>query len=197
MPQEFLSWFPTKAYANLYGLVVLAALLSDELIPRMTGGKGLSFAPSRDRGSFLLIYAATLTGLGAGIYFRYRDIGVVPFWVQVLALFLLVAATVLREWAIVLLGQFFSRTVTIEQGHRLITRGPYRWIRHPAYTGMLFMDASIVLGLGTWVGALLMFVLLLMAALYRIRVEERALLDTFGDEYTAYARRTARLFPPW
>ena len=198
MQQAVLTWFPSRAFANLYGLLVLAALLSDQLIPLLVGGKGqgLSFGPGRDRGSYLLIYLASIAGFVAGLYFRYHNIGVVPFWVQVLALILLVLGTVLREWAIVLLGRFFSRTVRIEQGHQLITSGPFRWIRHPAYTGMLVVDTSIILGFGTWIGALLMFVLLLLAALYRIRVEERALLETFGDEYRAYVQRTALLFPP-
>jgi protein-S-isoprenylcysteine O-methyltransferase Ste14 len=109
----------------------------------------------------------------------------------------LVLGTVIREWSIVLLGRFFSRTVKIEQDHRLIVSGPFRWIRHPAYTGMLIMDTSIVLGLGTWAGALAMFIVVLLAALYRIRVEEKALLEAFGDQYRAYMQRTGRLLPLW
>ena len=191
------SWFPSRAFANLYGIVVLVTLLSDEVVPRLAGGKGVSLLPGRDRGSFLIIYLTTLVGFGAGLYFRYVNIGVVPFWVQALALIILVAGTVLREWAIILLGRFFSRTVKIEEGHRLIMSGPFRWIRHPAYTGMIVMDSAIVLGLGTWVGALFMFAIMLLASLYRIRVEEQALIEAFGDEYRSYSQRTARLFPPW
>jgi protein-S-isoprenylcysteine O-methyltransferase Ste14 len=161
------------------------------------GGKGVSFGRSRDRGSFILIYLSTLLGLGAGVLFRYQNIGIVPFWVQALALFLLIAGTLIREWAIVLLGRFFSRTVAIEQGHRLITAGPFNRLRHPAYTGMIVMDTAIILGLGTWVGAVFMFVIILVPTLYRISVEEQALLETFGEEYRAYMHRTWRLFPGW
>jgi protein-S-isoprenylcysteine O-methyltransferase Ste14 len=185
------------AYANLYGFVVLAALLSDEVIPRLMGGKGFSLELRRDRGSFIIIYLCSLVGLGAGLAFRSLNIGVAPSWVQVLALVFLVIGAVIREWSIILLGRFFSRTVKIEQGHRLITSGPFRWIRHPAYTGMLIMDTSIVLGLGTWAGALVMFILMLLAALYRIRVEEKVLLEALGDEYRAYMQHTGRLLPLW
>jgi protein-S-isoprenylcysteine O-methyltransferase Ste14 len=122
---------------------------------------------------------------------------VVPPWIQVLAVPLLIFGTLIREWTVFLLGRFFSRSVKIEQGHRLIEVGPYRWIRHPAYTGMLIMDTAIVLGLGTWAGAVCMFVMVLSATLYRIRVEERALLETFGAEYQAYMKRTWRLLPGW
>jgi protein-S-isoprenylcysteine O-methyltransferase len=197
MVQVAIGWFPSLFFANLYGIIVLAALLSDEIIPRLVGGRGISSGQGRDRGSFILIYLSLLVGLGVGIYFRYQNIGVVPMWMQGFALVLLVIGTVIREWAIVLLGVYFSRIVKIEQGHRLITAGPYRWFRHPAYTGMLIMYLSIVLGLGTWVGALFMFIVLLFPTLYRIRVEEKALLETFGDEYFTYMHRTWRLFPKW
>jgi protein-S-isoprenylcysteine O-methyltransferase Ste14 len=62
---------------------------------------------------------------------------------------------------------------------------------------MLIMNTCIVLGLGTWAGALVMFILMLLAALYRMRVEEKALLEAFGDEYRAYMQRTGRLLPLW
>ena len=176
---------------------MLAALLSDQLIPLLKGSKWISFGWGRDRGSFLLFYLALMAGFAAGLYLRLRNIGEIPFWVRVGALVLLIAGTALREWAILTLGRFFSRTVRIEQGHRLVTSGPFRWIRHPAYTGMLIMYASILLALGTWVGAVLIFVLLLLATLYRIKVEEQVLVETFGDEYRAYRQRTASLFPPW
>lgn len=195
MVQTAIGWFPNLVFANLYGIVVLLALLSDEIVPRLARGRGISFGQGRDRGSFILIYLSSLIGLAGGVYFRYQNIGVVPAWIQGLALVFLAAGTVIREWAIALLGVYFSRTVKIEQEHRLITSGPYRWFRHPAYTGMLIMYFSIVLGLGTWVGALFMFIVLLFPTLYRIRVEESVLLETFGDEYRAYMRGTWRLFP--
>jgi protein-S-isoprenylcysteine O-methyltransferase Ste14 len=135
MVQTAIGWFPNLVFANLYGIVVLLALLSDEIVPRLAGGRGISISQGRDRGSFILIYLLSWTGLAGGVYIRYQNIGVVPAWIQGLALVLLAAGTVIREWAIALLGVYFSRIIKIEQGHRLITSGPYRWFRHPAYTG--------------------------------------------------------------
>lgn len=62
---------------------------------------------------------------------------------------------------------------------------------------MLIMDASIVLGLGTSAGALFMLCITLAASLYRIRVEEKVLIEAFDDAYRAYVNRTWRLFPGW
>lgn len=197
MSRLFISWFPSSAFANTFALIVIAALLSDQVVPRLRGGRGFSLGQARDRGSYLGIQAAGFVGSLVALLFRYRAFGVVPPWVQTLAIPLLILGTLTREWAIFLLGPFFSRSVKIEQGHRLIEAGPFRWIRHPAYTGMLIMDSAIVLGIGTWAGAGFMLLIMLSATLYRIRVEENALVQAFGDEYRAYMKRTWRLLPGW
>jgi protein-S-isoprenylcysteine O-methyltransferase Ste14 len=193
----FMRWFPSEVFARIFGIIVVAAVLMDEIIPRLSGGRGFSLRQGLDRGSSIAIQLAALIGFGVALSLRYQNIGIVAPWIQILAIVLLILGTLLREWSVFLLGRFFSRTVQIERGHRLITEGPYRWIRHPAYTGMLIMDAAIVLSLGTWAGALFMFVILLAALLYRIRVEEHALLEAFGDDYRAYMSRTGRLLPGW
>ncbi len=197
MSQVFLSWFPNATFANVFALSVLVAVLADTLVPRLAGAGAAGGAWRGDRGSFLLIQVAALVGLCLTVYLRYLGIGVVPSFVQALAIVLLLLGSLLREWAVVLLGRFFSRTVEIERDHRQIAAGPYRWIRHPAYTGMILTDAATALGLGTWVGALVMLVFMLIASLYRIRVEESALIERFGDDYRAYIERSWRLFPGW
>ncbi len=197
MPSQVIGWFPDKSYAHLYLTLVMVCLLSDEVIPLLRGGRGASLKQGRDRGSYILIYCFSMTGLIGSLIIRYRDWGVVPFWLQVLGWVILVIGTLYRDWAVALLGRFFSRTVEIEQGHRLIQDGPYAKIRHPAYTGMILMYTGIVLGLGTWLGFLLMLVMILIPTLYRIQVEEKVLIENFGVEYEEYMRRTWRLFPGW
>jgi protein-S-isoprenylcysteine O-methyltransferase len=197
MSPAFVGWFPSAFFANFYGIVVLAVLLTDEILPRVMGVHNAWLDRSRDRGSFVAIYLSSIVGFAVGIICRYRNIGIVPAWLQAVGIAIIVLGGILREWAVFLLGRHFSRTVTIQPDQPLITTGPYRWLRHPAYTGMLLTDAAILLGLGTWVGALVMLVLMLIPTLYRIRVEERVLASAFGEQYAAYARRTWRLIPGW
>lgn len=197
MAQLVLAWFPSVGFANLYGLIALAALLSDQVVPRLTGARRFSSWGRRDRGSFIAIYLCAQVGFAIALLIRFLNVGVAPPWVQLLAVALIIVGTLLRAWAILELGRFFSRVVQIAEDHRLITGGPYRWIRHPAYTGMLIMDSCIVLGLGTWAGALLMLVAVLIPTLYRIRIEEEALLEALGEEYRAYVQRSWRLVPGW
>lgn len=105
------------------------------------------------------------------------------------------AGIALRLWSIVALGRFFRATVHIQQGHRLVSSGPYRWVRHPSYSGLLLALLSFAALLGNALSWLVFTVCALAAVAYRIRVEERMLLDALGEEYRAYAARTRRLIP--
>lgn len=112
-----------------------------------------------------------------------------------LGLALVLAGAALRDWAIVTLGLFFRREVTIAPGQRLVRHGPYRLLRHPSYTGLILVCAGYGLAFGSWVGAAAAVLAMALGLLPRIRVEERALAGEFGAEYADYARSTARLIP--
>ena len=101
----------------------------------------------------------------------------------------------LRTWAVWTLGRFFRREVTVEAGQRLVRSGPYRWMRHPAYTGNLLTFTGIGLALGSWVSAAILLAVSIADHLPRIKVEEAELELNFGDEYRDYERTTARLIP--
>ncbi len=78
---------------------------------------------------------------------------------------------------------------------QLVDYGPYRWLRHPSYLGAIVGFIGIGFAGGVWTSVAVMLIGAVTAFLIRIRVEERALLRTLGDEYEIYARRTARLIP--
>lgn len=108
---------------------------------------------------------------------------------------MMIAGMLLRAWAVHVLADHFTVEVTIQPGHRLIRRGPYRWLRHPSYTGSLMTFYGFALALGN-LGSLLVIVLPVTAAFFRrIRVEERVLSEAFPTQYAAYARQTKRLVP--
>jgi protein-S-isoprenylcysteine O-methyltransferase Ste14 len=133
-----------------------------------------------------LLIAALVPGLRAGAN---------DWWTFGLGLAVVLDGVALRCWAIVTLGRFFRREVTIAPGQRLVRRGPYRVLRHPSYTGLLLVCAGYGLAFGSWVGAGIALLAMALGLLPRIRVEERALAGAFGTEYTDYARSTARLVP--
>lgn len=98
----------------------------------------------------------------------------------------------LRLWAIRELGRFYTHRVLRHDGHEVVTAGPYRAVRHPAYTGMLVASAGYT-GYLLTVPGVVALALLTGALAWRIRVEERMLFDVPG--YAAYAGGRARLVP--
>jgi len=92
------------------------------------------------------------------------------------------------------LGKLFSEDVRIIPGHRLVTGGPYRLIRHPIYLGEIFFGFSIPMILSSLYGFIIMLVPTLLV-IYRIEIEEKALASKFGQEYLDYASKTKKLIP--
>jgi protein-S-isoprenylcysteine O-methyltransferase Ste14 len=100
-----------------------------------------------------------------------------------------------RVWAIAVLGRSFRTTVEVEAGQAVVSRGPYRWVRHPSYTGLLMIAGGFGLAFSNWPGLALCLVLPAAATLRRIQVEESELTQVLGDSYRAYQARTKRLIP--
>jgi len=92
-------------------------------------------------------------------------------------------------------GPQFSCAVAIQEQHQLTTHGPYRWMRHPAYTGAIGIMAGVSLVFANPLAALVMGGLVWIWMETRIRDEERLLLKEFGIEFRHYARQTRKLIP--
>jgi len=102
--------------------------------------------------------------------------------------------TAVAIWARYCIGEYWSARVTLKEGHRLIRSGPYAYVRHPIYTGMLLACIGAALVVGEWRGVLAV-VLLLVAHSRKALREESLLTQEFGEEYAAYRRSTGFLFP--
>ena len=97
-------------------------------------------------------------------------------------------------WARVHLGRNWSSAVTIKAQHELIRSGPYRFVRHPIYTGMILGILGTALANGK-VRGLMGVLLVWFGFLVKSRMEEQFMDRTFGDEYAGYRRTTGALFP--
>ena len=93
------------------------------------------------------------------------------------------------------LGGAFRTTVEVDPDQAVVTTGPYRWIRHPSYAGLLLIVAGLGLAFGNWLSAAACVALPLPALAWRIHVEEAELSRVLGDAYRAYQTRTSRLIP--
>jgi len=116
-------------------------------------------------------------------------------WPFVAGMVLIVAGIALRTWSILTLGRFFQYWIKIQPGHQVVTGGPYRYVRHPSYTGIALVLAGIALACDD-VWSLVAVALLGGAGLaVRIRAEERQLTESLGEEYERFAAGRKRLVP--
>lgn len=101
----------------------------------------------------------------------------------------------LRWWSFATLGTYFTTVVKTSSDQIIISRGPYRFLRHPSYTGLLAAFLGCGLMLGNWIGVCASSFLVLTSLVYRLRREERALVRASGDAYLNFAHQRARLVP--
>jgi protein-S-isoprenylcysteine O-methyltransferase Ste14 len=113
----------------------------------------------------------------------------------VAGLVLMSVGIALRQWAVAVLGRFFTIDVRVHPSQTVVERGPYRWVRHPAYTGMIITFVGIGLALGNWASLAVVAVVPTAGLVVRIRFEERALLEGLGEPYRRFAASRRRLFP--
>jgi protein-S-isoprenylcysteine O-methyltransferase Ste14 len=157
-------------------------------------------ASVQDRGSMAVLLGLQWLGLGLGFALAGALPGAAITWqrpaVLGLGIGLMLLGVVLRWYAIWTLGRYFTRDVAVAADQPVVERGPYRWVRHPAYSGTLLTILGIGLALQNWAGLLALMALVLVGYGYRVRVEEAALAGTIGQPYRDYMRRTRR-FIPW
>ncbi len=177
----------------LLGLVYLISELLLTVTRRSRSRTGMK----QDRSTLRVVWLVIMVSVAAGIYVAKQwPAAALPhrsFAVAGVVLF--VAGLLLRWWAIITLGRFFTVDVTIEKDHELVERGPFRMVRHPSYTGVLLAFVGLGLSLGNWAALLVIFLPIVAAFIHRMNVEENALSDALGSQYTDYIQRTKRLVP--
>ena len=114
-----------------------------------------------------------------------RIAGVVVMWLGL----------ALRVWAVAALGGAFRTTVEVDPGQAVVSTGPYKWILHPSYTGLLLILLGFGLAVGNWLSLAACVVVPLPALVRRIHIEEAELNRVLGDAYRSYASDKARLIP--
>ena len=152
-----------------------------------------------DQGSMLVVIALAATGVGGAFVLA----GNVPgaaiahgrWALFVVGLVLMGGGIAIRQWAVAVLGRFFTIDVRVQPGQAVVDSGPYRWVRHPSYTGLIMTFVGIGLALGNWAALAVVAVVPTAGLLVRIRVEERALLESLGEPYRRFAASRPHLFP--
>jgi protein-S-isoprenylcysteine O-methyltransferase len=189
------------SFSGKLGLVYLAS----EVLLTLTRRSRTKTGEKQDRSTLGMLWVVIAVSITAGVLvaqsrsLREGVIGLFDFpetgWIRPAAIGLFAAGLAVRWWAIVTLGRFFTVDVVIEKDHELVERGPFRWVRHPSYTGVLVAFMGWAMTLGNWVPLGLVMVPIFVAFARRMKVEEEALRGALGERYVEYMKRTKRLIP--
>jgi protein-S-isoprenylcysteine O-methyltransferase len=161
------------------GLIYLAS----EVLLTITRRSRSRTGTKQDKSTLGMIWMMIMVSIAAGVFLAQNwRAGALPYGraFAVAGVVLFAAGLIIRWWAIVTLGRFFTVDVTIEKDHELVERGPFRFVRHPSYTGVLLAFVGFALTLRNWAAILVVLVPIFVAFVRRMNVEEEALSRRAG-----------------
>jgi protein-S-isoprenylcysteine O-methyltransferase len=180
---------------GLLGTLYAASEIGLSIFKRAKSGD----TKNEDRGSLILLWIVIAVSIAVAFQAAFSlpaaNLGALKAPARYAGIVCYVVGLTLRWYSIVILGKFFTVNVAIAADHRLIDTGPYRYLRHPSYSGALLAFLGLGLCLGNWISILLLLVPIFLVFLRRMNVEESALLQGLGESYRDYMRRTKRLIP--
>ena len=192
-------------YANgaAAALFVIACLIW--LIPEMLGMVRQMAKISRkaasvqDRGSLGILIGLQWAGIALNFALAVLFPEAAIPWqrpvIFLLGVICMLLGVTLRWYAIWTLGRYFTRDVAVSADQQVVQRGPYRTIRHPAYSGTFLTMLGLGLALTNWASLAALLTCVFLGHLYRVRVEEKALITTIGQPYVDYMQHTRRFIP--
>jgi protein-S-isoprenylcysteine O-methyltransferase Ste14 len=190
--------FATNRVA-LYLLQISSAIfLVPELISSFTQNRARN-AETHDRASGFVLIICIYGGIALGLQtcFSVEQLAI-PWGRTVIfgiGIFLILAGVAFRWYSIWVLGKFFTRVVSIQLGQTVVEKGPYRYIRHPSYSGAMQAFLGFGLALTNWLSLALVVLGPIIGYTNRVHVEEQALVEGLGQPYRDYMQRTKRFIP--
>jgi protein-S-isoprenylcysteine O-methyltransferase Ste14 len=189
--------------AGAAGIFLAACLIWN--VPEMIGGLKQTAKASRkeasvqDRGSMGILIGLQWGGIALNFLLGGLFPAAAITW-QRTALFsagviLILLGVALRWYAIWILGRYFTRDVAVSADQKVVQIGPYRYMRHPAYSGTFLTMLGVGLAMTNWASLVALLTCVFLGHMYRVSVEEKALSQTIGQPYVEYMHRTRRFIP--
>jgi protein-S-isoprenylcysteine O-methyltransferase Ste14 len=189
----FSSGFENIVFVSTVGLWVFSEFVGGGIIPRLQRrGKEVTI---KDNGSNLVLRVSLYVSIIIAFFLAVNNTAMLPHWFFYPGIGLIVLGIIVRQWAIFTLGRFFTLTIGVQKNQKVVDYGPYRFIRHPSYLGLLITLLGIGVAPQSWEGVLAIVVISGLAIGYRIHIEEKVMVLELGDDYVQYMKRTKRLIP--
>ncbi len=192
-------------YTNPTAAIVFIAACLVWLAPEIAGMARQMAAVSRrtasiqDRNSLSVLLGLQWTGLALNFALGWLVPDAAIRWQRaslfLLGVILILLGVVLRWYAIRTLGRYFTRDVAVTADQQVVEQGPYRLIRHPAYSGTFLTMLGVGLAMTNWASLVSLLTCVFLGHLYRVNVEETALIRAIGQPYIEYMQRTRRFIP--
>ncbi len=180
--------FPNEQTATIFSILFVIILLIELRILIRYKSK------NEDKGSLWFIILGIFIPLIITIILSYTNIGQINTSISYFGLIIIISGFILRQYSIFILGKFFTPVVEKQKDHKIIQHGPYKYIRHPSYTGLILELSGFSLALSNILALIITLILFIPAINYRIKIEEQFLSKQF-KEYENYKKRTRKLIP--
>ncbi|REC42222.1 methyltransferase family protein [Chryseobacterium pennipullorum] len=175
----------------------MAAWFLSEFLYKNILKSGKDDLKNKDKSSLNILWLAIPFSIAASVTVSYCT--ALPItaqnWILYIGELFILIGIILRFMIIRSLGKYFTVDVTIRQDHKIKKEGFYRYVRHPSYAFSLMTSLGLGLYLNNWLSLIFAFVPPFLAFAYRIKIEEQALVEEFGEEYTGYRKKTKKLIP--
>lgn len=180
----------------LYLVSMIAWFLSEFFYKSMLKS-GKEDKKGKDKSTLNILWLAIPFSIAAAIILS--NISTLPIvhenWIMYLGEALILIGIIFRFIIIRSLGKYFTVDVTIKEDHKIKKEGFYKYLRHPSYAFSLLTSLGLGLYLNNWLSLIFAFLPPFLAFAYRIKIEEQALVEQFGDEYLEYRKTTKKLIP--
>ena len=194
MPSSiFTSNYAATGFVITIVLFFVAEQIGGIIIPAIR--RGGAKVQRRNVGSNALVLVSWIVVFSVPIVLSKMGTALLPDWMYYIGIAVMLAGIAFRQYAIAVLGRYFSGVLGVQKEQKVVESGPYRLIRHPSYTGVLIFLAGMGLALQSWAAVLVNIAIFAVAYGYRMFVEEKVLISELGNNYVEYMKRTKRVIP--
>jgi protein-S-isoprenylcysteine O-methyltransferase Ste14 len=191
--------YTTPAYTIAFVVIIVITRIPEIISASRWRPQRDPTARKADRGSFVVMSVVVGGGvIIACILAAVWTSAAIPWFrsqLTLVGIIVVLLGAAIRWWAILTLGRYFTFEVAVRSTQSVVQSGPYRFVRHPSYTGILIMLLGVGIALTNWASLIVILASGVIGLLYRVNVEERALVDALGQPYVKYMRHSKRFIP--
>lgn len=191
------SYFETTLFQEVFQIIFIIYIMSEIFIWSLTSRQNSKNSEKKkgDKGSCLLLVSGSMVIIFLNLVCRKNDLFTLPslmFWIGSV---FIIAGIILRVYSVLTLGKFFAVSVQVSLEQKIIQTGPYKYIRHPAYSGSILSLLGIAGAFRSLIGIVGTLTIIAVIYGYRIKIEEKVLESNFKTSYQEYKEHTKRIIP--